>query len=291
MTRPAPLVEVRAFRHRIGQFELGPLDFTLPEGTITALVGPNGAGKTTLLDLMFGMGRVQEGQVHIAGLAQPRDAVAIKQRVGFVSPDLNYTSWGNIGSALDFLSGFYPDWHPGECERLLDLFALQRSTKVAGLSFGERTRLSLIVALARDTDVLLLDEPTTGLDVAGRHRLFAELLHYVERAGRAVLISSHQLGELERLADRVIVLRQGRLAAQGEMNELVERYEQWDLDVAAASAGLPAGLRMLAVDGGRMRVMADLRDPQSAAVEPATIMARAPMSLEEVYLGLTGDAA
>src|SRR5690606_27475033 len=194
----APIIEVRALHHRIGRFELGPLDFTVPEGAITALVGPNGAGKTTLLDLMFGMGRAQEGHVGIAGLVQQRDTVAIKQRVGFVSPDLNYTSWGRIGSALDYLSGFYPDWNEAECERLLELFALERKEKVAGLSFGERTRLSLVVALARDTDVLLLDEPTTGLDVVGRRRLFAELLHYVESAGRAVLISSHQLGDLER---------------------------------------------------------------------------------------------
>ncbi|HEY6813997.1 MAG TPA: ABC transporter ATP-binding protein [Croceibacterium sp.] len=291
MKTPALVVDVRGLAHRVGGFALGPLDLAVPEGSITALVGPNGAGKTTLLDLLFGLGRAQHGRIEIAGLIQSRDAVAIKRRIGFVSPDLGYTTWGTVGSALDYLKGFYPEWSAAECQRLMDLFELERGKKIAGLSFGEKTRLSLIVALARDTDALLLDEPTTGLDVAGRRNLFAELLRYTETFGRAVVISSHQLGDLERLADRIALLSRGKLVAQGEMDLLVERFEQWDVSLRALRPRLPAGLRVLAEDGSRARLMADLTSPGPAELDPADIIARAPMTLEEVYLGLTGELA
>ncbi len=286
------IITVSDLTHRIGLFQLGPVSFTVPEGSITALIGPNGAGKTTLLDLLFGLGWAQHGDIAIAGMQQPRDQVRIKQRVGFVSPDLTYQTGGTVGGAIDFIGGFYPDWNAQECDRLIALFGLGRKDKLAGQSFGTRIKLALIVALARDTDVLLLDEPTTGLDVGSRRHLFAELLAYMEKPGRAVIISSHQLNDLERLADRVAVLNGGQLLALGSTAALVERYQQWDvvLDGSMVPA-LPGDMRILARDVDRVRVMADLDSPQLAALERLDIAARSPMSLEEVYLGLTGEAA
>lgn len=296
MTEPAspssaPLLSATGLTCKIGTFRLGPLDFAVPEGSITALIGPNGAGKTTLMDLLYGLGRPAVGQITVAGLQLPRDELAVKRRVGFVSPDLSYVSWGKVGAALDFVSGFYPDWRLDEAERLLDLFQLSRKAKIAGLSFGERTRLSLIVALARETDLLLLDEPTTGLDVSTRKHLFAELLHYIEMPGRAVVISSHQLSDLERLADRVAVLNRGRLMSQGSTSDLVERYQQWDIAIRGAAPSLPASCRLLASAPDRLRVMADLAAPEITEFSEFDVLARAPMTLEEVYLGLTEEAA
>jgi ABC-2 type transport system ATP-binding protein len=291
MTEPAPILSAKGLACKVGAFQLGPLDLTVPEGSITALIGPNGAGKTTLMDLLYGLGRPGKGQITVAGMALPRDELAVKRRVGFVSPDLAYASWGKIGAALDFVSGFYPDWRPDEAERLLDLFQLSRKAKIAGLSFGERTRLSLIVALARDTDLLLLDEPTTGLDVAARKHLFAEILRYVETPGRAVIISSHQLSDLERLADHVVVLNRGTVMSQGPIDDLVDRYQQWDIAVHGAAPSLPASCRLLASAPDRLRVMADLGAAETAEMAQFDVLARVPMTLEEVYLGLTGEAA
>ena len=300
---------VEGLTHRMGGFCLGPLSFALPVGAITALIGPNGAGKTTLIDLMYGLGRAQAGRqvqagrqakpgrITIAGHSHPQGEVLIKQRVGFVTPDLSYASWGRVGAALDYVSGFYPYWRADEADRLLALFAIDRRAKVGALSFGERTKLALITALARDTDALLLDEPTTGLDVAARHHLFAELLNYIQKpglsqAGRAVLISSHQMSDLERLADRVIVLHRGQLLAEGATSDLVERYQQWDIVLAGAAPELPEGMRSLAQTAGRMRVMVDLSSPSLPEIEAMGVVARAPMNLEEVYLGLTsGDVS
>ena len=289
MTDDPSVLSVRGLAHRVGRFDLGPIDLDLPEGSITALIGPNGAGKTTLIDLVYGLGQAKAGRIGMGGLSLPRDLVALRQRVGYVSPELAFAGFGRVGAALDYVSGFYPAWRADECNRLLDLFALSRRDKIGGLSFGARTRLSLIMALARETDVLLLDEPTTGLDVAGRHHLFTELLRYIDQPGRAILISSHQLTELERIADRVAVMRQGRIVACGSTGDLVERYQQWDIALPGAEPALPDTVRVLGRQPNRLRVMVDLADAQD--LSEFDIVAQVPMNLEEVYLGLTGQAA
>ena len=291
MTDNAPVASFRGLAHRVGRFALGPLDLDLPAGAITALIGPNGAGKTTLIDLVYGLGQPRAGTVALGTLTMPRDVVAIRQRVGHVSPDLGYAGFGRIGAVLDFVSGFYPDWHADECERLLGVFALSRRDRVSGLSFGERTRLSLVLALARDTDLLLLDEPATGLDVAGRHALFAEMLRYIDRPGRAILISSHQLADLERIADRVAVMRDGQIVACGPTSDLVERYQQWDVALPGAMPELPPTVRVLGRQAGRVRLMVDLAAADAGVLTELEVVAQVPMNLEEVYLGLTGEAA
>lgn len=283
-------ISIVDLRHKIGKFELGPVTFDVPEGSITALIGPNGAGKTTLLDLLYGMGKMTGGEVTIGGLSQPRDEIRIKQRVGYVTPDLTYASGGRIGSALDHISGFYPNWDAAECDRLLAVFGLERKDKVGGLSFGERMKFSLVVALARETDALLLDEPTTGLDVSARQHLFAELLRYIQRPGRAVLISSHQLNDLERLADRVAVLCTGQVLALGSTNDLVDRYQQWDVAYRGAAPMLPVDCRVLAQYEARLRIMADLWSPHLAELAALDVISKVPMTLEEIYLGLTEPA-
>ena len=289
MTDEPSVLALRGLAHRVGRFALGPIDLDLPAGSITALIGPNGAGKTTMIDLIYGLGQADAGQIAIGPLILPDDLVSVRQRVGYVSPELPFAGFGRVGAVLDYVSGFYPRWRTDECTRLLDLFALSRRDKIGGLSFGARTRLSLVMALARETDVLLLDEPTTGLDVAGRHHLFTELLRYIDRPGRAILISSHQLTELERIADRVAVMRQGRIVACGSTGDLVERYQQWDIALPGAEPALPDTVRVLGRQPNRLRVMVDLADAQN--LSEFDIVAQVPMNLEEVYLGLTGEAA
>ncbi len=294
MTDDPSVLSVRGLAHRVGRFDLGPIDLDLPEGSITALIGPNGAGKTTLIDLVYGLGQAKAGRIVMGGLSLPRDLVALRQRVGYVSPELAFAGFGRVGAALDYVSGFYPAWQADECNRLLDLFALSRRDKIGGLSFGARTRLSLIMALARETDVLLLDEPTTGLDVAGRHHLFTELLRYIDQPAssgqrRAILISSHQLNELERIADRVAVMSEGRIVACGSTGDLVERYQQWDIALPGVDPVLPATARVLGRQPNRLRLMVDLADVQ--VLSDLDVVAQVPMNLEEVYLGLTGEAA
>jgi ABC-2 type transport system ATP-binding protein len=278
---------------KVGRFQLGPLDFIAPRGSVTAFVGPNGAGKTTTLDLIMGMGRPSGGAIRVLGLSQPRDEVRIKARTAYVSPDLNYMAWGKVGRALDFVSGFYPDWDDERCERLLEQFELSRGDRISNLSFGARIKLSIVMALARDAELLLLDEPTVGLDVNARLLLFSQILAFVKREEKAVVISSHQLTDLERLADQIVILDQGKVAAAGAMDELLERYTRLDANLTMGGA-LPRidGIKLLGREGDRVRLLID-----RAAMDPAALQAHGlqtvqetPLTLEELFVALTNPA-
>jgi ABC-2 type transport system ATP-binding protein len=284
-----PAIVMTGVTARRGAFQLGPLDWTVPRGSVVAFIGPNGAGKTTTLDLLMGLGRPDAGGIEMTGLRQPADEVALKARVAYVNPDLNYMAWGKVGRAIDFISGFYPDWSSTRCKRLLADFDLDRGQRIGALSFGARIKLSLVMALSRDAEILLLDEPTVGLDVTARLKLFSEILEFMQREGRTVVISSHQLTDLERLADHVAILDGGRLLTMGRMDELVDRYVQIDARLTTGGA-LPAmdGVRLMARDADRVRLLFDrtLADEDDLSRGGLEILAQTPLTLEDLFVAL-----
>jgi ABC-2 type transport system ATP-binding protein len=217
-------IEIRGLVKNYPTFTLGPLDLTVPRGAIYGLIGPNGAGKTTAIDLIFGMGRNDAGTIHVLGLDHCTDEVALKRRAAYVSPDLNFQVWGRVGRAIRFVRGFYPGWDDAYCAELMKAFHLSDIDKIATLSFGAKTKLSLLLALSRRPQVLILDEPTTGLDAVSKQQVFAELLKAVEDGERTVLISSHGLSDIERFADHVGMIKNGKLLLEGRMDEIVDRY-------------------------------------------------------------------
>jgi ABC-2 type transport system ATP-binding protein len=291
MTSALALTEVTK---RLGGFVLGPLSLSVPRGSVTALIGPNGAGKTTTLDLALGLGAPDGGGIEVVGLSMPADEVTIKRKVAYVNPDLNYQPWGRVGRALDFLRRFYPDWDDARCDRLLADFGLGRGEKIASLSFGARMKLSLVAAFSRDAELLLLDEPTTGLDVNAKRTLFGLLLEFVKREDRAVVISSHQLADLERVADQVAIIDKGRLVIFERMDRLVSRFVQLDARLTTGGAWPKLdGVRALARDGDRLRLLFDrdiaARDQLTAhGLEP---LSETPLTLEEIFLGLVAPEA
>ena len=217
-------IEIRGLVKNYPAFTLGPLDLTVPRGAIYGLIGPNGAGKTTAIDLIFGMGRNDAGTIRVLDLDHRADEVALKRRAAYVSPDLNFQVWGKVGRAIRFVRGFYPDWDDAYCADLMKAFHLSDTDKIATLSFGAKTKLSLLLALARRPQVLILDEPTTGLDAVSKQQVFAELLKAVENGERTVLISSHGLSDIERFADHVGMIKNGKLLLEGRTDEIVDRY-------------------------------------------------------------------
>lgn len=287
----SPAIELRDLYCKLGRFELGPIGTTIPRGGVLALIGPNGAGKTTLLDLIMGLGRPKSGLIEVLGLDQPSNEVAIKAKVAYVNPDLNFSVWGSVGRALDFVRGFYPDWNDQRCVRLMEAFELRRGDKIATLSFGGRIKLSLIMALSREAELLLLDEPTVGLDVNARRILFHEILEVVKDENRTVVISSHQLADLERLADRCAIIAKGRLIAMAPMDGLLERYRQID---AVMIGRLPdvAGVRLIARQGDRVRLLVDREAGGDSTLEAHGLrpVADIAMSLEDLFVALTTDA-
>jgi ABC-2 type transport system ATP-binding protein len=217
-------IEIRGLVKNYSKFTLGPLDLTVPRGAIYGLIGPNGAGKTTAIDLIFGMGRNDAGSIRVLDLDHRADEVALKRRVAYVSPELNFMVWGKVGKAIRFVRGFFPDWDDAYCSALMKSFRLSDTDKIATLSFGAKTKLSLLLALARRPQVLVLDEPTTGLDAVSKQEVFGELLKTVEDGERSVLISSHGLSDIERFADHVGMIKDGKLLLEGRTDEIVDRF-------------------------------------------------------------------
>jgi ABC-2 type transport system ATP-binding protein len=287
MTEPA--VEIIEMVKRRGGFCLGPLSLVIPQGVIFGLVGPNGAGKTTTLDLLAGLGRPDSGTIRVLGRDVASHEVEVKRRLAYAGPETSYAAWRRVGRAIDFVSGFYPDWNAQRCDTLLTAFGLDRGKSIAGLSFGETNKLALLMALSRDPELLVLDEPTTGLDPAARRFLFADLLHRMRGENRTIIIATHQLGELERFADRVALLDRGQVRLCADLATLLDRYCQIDITLPdGAAPKLPPGLTLLEQSAGRARLLLD-RDLLAAdwrARLGTDILAESPLTLEELYLAL-----
>jgi ABC-2 type transport system ATP-binding protein len=285
----APAVGIHQFRKSFGQsFLLGPVSLDVPRGTICALVGPNGAGKTTLLNLLMGIGRADDGHATLLGHDIRTAEVEVKRRTAFVSPDLGYHAWGTVGRAIDFVSAFYPDWNPQRCEELQFKFGLRRDERIDALSFGARVKLSALIALSRDAELLLLDEPTVGLDPLARQLLFAELLRFMQNEDRTIVISSHQLVELERFADHVAIMNEGRLVVYGAIPDLLERYVQLDVLLREDRTSPRPGFHLLAREGNRARLLLDRKaiEPQAFDSWSIEVIEERAMTLEELFVAL-----
>ena len=284
-----PAIQIRGLEKSFPGFTLGPLNLTVPSGAIYGLIGPNGVGKTTTIDLMLGMGQAAAGTIRIFGLDHVRDEVAIKRRLGYVSPDLNYQPWRTVGRVIRFHRGFYPEWDDEYCRRLLDTLQVGWREKIANLSFGGRIKLALIVALSHRPHLLLLDEPMVGLDVISKQQIFAELLAAVQDEDRTVLISSHGLADVERFADHLGMLKDGKLLLEGATADIVGRFRLVDfVGTNGFSADGLEGVFVQEVRGERWRVLVDM---QGGALERmkakgATEISASPVTLEDLFVGI-----
>jgi ABC-2 type transport system ATP-binding protein len=285
-------LEIRGLRKSFARFTLGPIDITVPVGAIYGFVGPNGAGKTTTIDLIFGMGAKGGGSVSVLGLDHLRDDVAMKRQVGYVSPDLDFRPWGRARRAIRFVSGFYPTWDQGYCGRLLTAFHLDPDQRIDEFSFGARIKLALVLALSWRPRLLVLDEPTVGLDAISKQQVFAELLAAVKEGDRSVFISSHAISDLERFADHVGMIKDGRMVFEGPTAEIVERYRMVDFVAdGPVELGDAPGLYVQRKDNARWRVLMDVRSAsldwlQARGARP---IAEAPVSLEDLFVALGRD--
>ncbi len=214
------LVEVRDLKVRRGRFTLDVPAWSVPAGSVFGVVGPNGAGKTTLLEVLAGLGDRHGGTVTVLGEDPARAPEKVRSVLGFMSDDLSLFDM-RIGPLLRLLSGYYPTWDAALVDDLLQRFELDSTAKVRTLSKGQGTRLRLVTALAFRPRVLVLDEPATGLDVRGRRTLLRAVLDVVQEPERAVIVSSHQLADVERIADHLLVLDRGGVVHCGPTPDLV----------------------------------------------------------------------
>ena len=286
-------LKIRGLEKSFPSFKLGPLDLTVPKGAIYGLIGPNGAGKTTTIDLVMGMGGKDAGTIEVFGLDHIKEEVAVKKQVGYVSPDLVFNAWGKVNRLVGFIRSFYEDWDDAYCTELLRRLKIGWTDKIATLSFGARTKLGLVLALSHRPALLLLDEPLAGLDAVSKQEVFTELLEAVQDENRTVLISSHDLHDLERFTDHIGMIHKGKLLLEGPTADLVERFRM--VDCIAANGANPASIAGVYVqkhEGNRWRVLVDVADNalDRLQAQGVTDVVTTPVTLEELFVGLVKES-
>jgi ABC-2 type transport system ATP-binding protein len=219
---------------------LDHVDLRVPDGAVYVLVGINGAGKSTLFKVLMNLERPDAGNAKVFGLDTGRDGPEVRAQVGYV-PERHDAPYRSMTCArlLEHAAAFYPEWDHAYADHLTRALGVRPERRVGGLSKGETRRLQLVLALAYRPPLLLLDEPTDGLDPVVRRRALTLLAEHLADAPATVLIATHNIHELESLADHVGVLREGRLVAQMAREELHRTVRSYQLEVPDGWAAPP----------------------------------------------------
>jgi ABC-2 type transport system ATP-binding protein len=269
------------------------LDLSVPAGSVFALLGDNGAGKSTTIKLLTGLLPPDSGKASILNKDCWADAIALRHHVGYVAERPKFYDWMTVNEIGWFTAGFHA---AGFLERFgtwCDRFRLQRSAKLKSLSKGEYAKVGLAIALAPDPQVLILDEPTSGLDLRVR-REFLESMVALAAEGRTVLISSHQIAEVERVASHVAFLARGRLLLTSTMEDLRRRLVRYRLRYEGEAPDAGRLGRVLHRNGAGRMWQAVIQDPIAAAVAElrdavgVAEFEESTLTLEEAYSALVG---
>jgi len=230
--------------HR-GTNVLDGVTFEVEKGRVVGLVGKNGAGKTTLLRIAMGMLEAQQGTVRLFGLDPRHEPLEVKRRVGFVSEDQILPPFMRVEQILDLHRGLFPTWDESITEDLIERFRIPLRTKIKALSKGQARQVALLCAVAHKPEILLLDEPAAGLDPAARREFLETSIQLLNRTGSTILFSSHYMTDVERLADRIVMLHEGRVLIEAELDEL---HEQYSLALVPHNGGASRA-KLISLDG------------------------------------------
>ena len=289
-------IDVRGLTKRFGRVEaLRGLDLTVPTGQVTGFLGPNGAGKSTTIRILLGLLRADGGSARVLGGDPWADAVALHRDLAYVPGDV--ALWPNLtgGEAIDILCRLSGPLDPKKKAAMLERFDLDPTKRARAYSKGNRQKVALVAALASNAQLLVLDEPTSGLDPL-MEAAFTESIREVRAEGRSVLLSSHIFAEVERLADRVTIIREGVTVESGtiaELRHLTRSQVTIAVDGAVDALGALPGVHDLARRAGVVTFAVDDAElPEVlaavAALHPRSLVANPP-SLEELFLSHYGD--
>lgn len=216
---------------RFTWFQLRQMSFQLEEGQIMGLVGPNGAGKSTCIRLLMGLLQPDAGEVSVLGHNMRTQAVLAKQDMAYVADGMGLYERATVAWHINFTRAMVPYWDDDYARRLLKHFHLQPTQNIRSLSTGERTKVLLLLALARRPRLLILDEPTTGLDPVARHEVMSELSDVLLDDRRSVLFSSHNTRDVEQICDQITFIDRGQLVDSSDKESFLERWRRIQLDV------------------------------------------------------------
>ena len=269
------ILEINGLNKSYEGFALRGVSFSLPKGYIMGFVGQNGSGKTTTIRSILNMANIDSGKISVFGLDSVNDSVAIKERLGVVFDSLYLADHLNVKQIDKQLAPFYKDWSSEEFFRRINDFGLPDNKKVGDFSKGMKMKLMVAIALSHKAELMILDEPTSGLDPVARDELLDILSEYISDENRSVLFSTHITSDVERIADYITVLHNGKVWFTGTKDELHEKY----LVLRGAEEDISSSLREKCIgfhayrNGFDALISADLMDeiPRELETEKASI--------------------
>jgi ABC-2 type transport system ATP-binding protein len=236
------IVELRNVSRKYRFFSLRDVSLELAPGQIMGLVGPNGAGKSTTIRILMGLVPAYSGEVRVFGHSMTTAQALAKRNIGYVSDDMRLYGQATLEWHMKLVASIYAGWDAAYAARLLERFNLQAAQLIKGLSHGEHTKALLLLVLARRPKLLVLDEPTTGLDPVARYELLTELMEVLKDESRSILFSSHNTADVERISDRITFIDRGRIVDSNDKEMFLESWRRLRVD-------LPDGTTLPAADG------------------------------------------
>jgi len=230
-------IEMRGVRKAYRFFTLDDLSLSLEAGEVMGFVGPNGAGKSTTLRLAMGMIAPDAGEIRVLGHAMPEAQAAAKRDIGYVSAEMRLLPNATLGWHMEFVKAIYPEWDGGYAAALVKRFNLRPEQNARSLSVGEHVKATLLLALARRPRLLILDEPTNGLDPVARHEVISEFMDVLRDDDRSILYSSHNTVDVERISDRITFIDRGRVVESSNKEDFLDRWRRIHVQ-------LPAGVSL-----------------------------------------------
>jgi len=224
-----PVINVSELTRCFGaKTALASVSVSMPRGAVYGLVGENGAGKTTLIKHILGLLRAESGSVRVFGLDPVADPVAVLSRIGYLSEENDLPGWMRVDELIRYSRAFYPAWDDVYAGELRQTFALDLTAKIKTLSKGQKARVGLLIALAYRPELLVLDEPSSGLDPIVRRDILGAVIRTIADEGRTVLFSSHLLQEVEQVADHVTMISHGRIVLSTPLKDIKESHRVGD---------------------------------------------------------------
>jgi ABC-2 type transport system ATP-binding protein len=275
-----------------GQTALRELDLRVPVGSIFGFLGRNGAGKTTTIKTLMGLLRSDSGAAQVFGIpvTDADRSVGIRRRIGFVTEDKELYPYMTVEQIIRFTRPFFPKWRDDLESHYSRMFELPPKRKVSDLSKGMRSKLMLLLAISRGAELLILDEPTDGLDPAATEDVLRELVAIAASSGTTMFFSSHQLSEVELIADHIGIIDRGRMIVAGSLDDMKARYQRLQV-VFANSVALPErwvdGVESVRQEGRVVSILASRNTDaivEQARSLPGTAVERFPVTLKEIFL-------
>lgn len=281
-------IHMEGVSKRYPHFFLDNMSLELFEGSVLGFIGANGAGKSTTIRILMGLVHQDSGSVEVLGHPMPAEQTAAKLEIGFVSEDLRLYGAATLAWHMKFVASMYPRWDQPYAVELLRRFDLKPEQKIKGFSHGQRVKAALLLALARQPRLLILDEPTTGLDPVARREVLSELMSVLTDEGRTIFFSSHNTQEVEQISDRIAFIDRGRLIAFDEKEDLLDRWRRLRLMIPPGHV-LPQIPGIVEVAGSdRLPVLTTSQfDPAVVSLcqdRGATVQAVDSMTLEEIFV-------